>query len=287
MRVLEPKRPVPVKTEPKKPRRFAIVLLAVILAAVLFYFLSGKVSSPDENNSADQQQAVDKSEPDDDKTDSHGDVWRQFSGNEFRLLYDQLLQPDLTKVDLPPSITGNETADTRIRELAEMRGYRLRSSPTVQLSYVDGFPAQKPVAEAWLGLKEAAADAGLQLSLTSAYRSVSEQRQLFVRRLQAEGATTASIAAGESNKEIVEVLKTTAVPGYSKHHTGYTLDWYCAGWEFEDFASSDCHDWLAADNYRIAKEYGFIPSYPDGADLQGPDPEAWEYVWVGTEALRN
>ncbi len=42
---------------------------------------------------------------------------------------------------------------------------------------------------------------------------------------------------------------------------------------------------MAADNYRVAKQFGFIPSYPSGAGAQGPEPEPWEYVYVGVKAI--
>jgi LAS superfamily LD-carboxypeptidase LdcB len=42
---------------------------------------------------------------------------------------------------------------------------------------------------------------------------------------------------------------------------------------------------MSKDNYLQAKKYGWIPSYPEGAQQQGPEPEAWEYVWVGTASL--
>lgn len=286
MRVVEPRRHTDTKARNKKSGKWRAVALAILALAALFYLLPERVLSPEEASDTDvaTSQAQDQL--------SGGDQlpageWRQFSGNEFRIFYDQLLQPGLDKVDLPPSITGNETADTRIRQLAETRGYRLRSSPTNALSYVNGHPVQTPVVESWLTLKRAAASVGLNMTVTSGYRSVESQRQLFVSRVLAEGVSVAEIANGMANEAIIEVLRTTAVPGYSKHHTGYTVDILCAGWQFEKFADSACHDWLSADNYLKAKEHGFIPSYPEGADLQGPDPEAWEYVWVGNELLRN
>jgi len=95
------------------------------------------------------------------------------------------------------------------------------------------------------------------------------------------------VAAGAADDKVNTVLITSSIPGYSKHHTGYTLDLLCGGWEFENFKNSPCQKWIIADNYKVAKENGFIPSYPDGADIQGPDPEAWEYVWVGAERLYN
>jgi LAS superfamily LD-carboxypeptidase LdcB len=51
------------------------------------------------------------------------------------------------------------------------------------------------------------------------------------------------------------------------------------------FEQSVCFGWLSKGNYKNAKSNGWIPSYPDGAKKQGPDPESWEYVWVGKQNL--
>lgn len=212
---------------------------------------------------------------------------RIFADNDFKNFYDQLRLPNLTPVENPPIISGNDVADARIRQIAESRGYRLRSSPSGQLSSADGQPVQTSVVASWNGLKAAAAAQGLQLSIVSAYRSVENQRSLFLSRLSATGATIDQVAAGNADDKVNYVLITSSIPGYSKHHTGYTLDFLCAGWEFENFKNSPCNAWISADNYRVAKENGFIPSYPPAADIQGPDPEAWEYVWVGVEHLYN
>src|SRR5690606_25521512 len=39
-------------------------------------------------------------------------------------------------------------------------------------------------------------------------------------------------------------------------------------------------------NYANAKRFGFIPSYPPDGGKQGPEPEPWEFVWVGVEVIR-
>lgn len=110
------------------------------------------------------------------------------------------------------------------------------------------------------------------------------QRQLFLSRLRASGVSTAQIANGQADSQIVTVLSQAAIPGYSRHHTGYTVDFVCANGT-QTFETTTCFKWLSADNYLNAKKYGWIPSYPDGANQQGPEPEPWEYVWVGVPTL--
>ncbi len=289
MRIIEPKRfqqEVPKKGRSK--RSFIVFVLFVVSMAAGGYILFIRDSQT--SVKVDRQDVIEVSDqteqqitlPQDDIPPSG---LRVFSDNEFKVFYDNLLQPNLERVENPPIISGNDVADARIRKLAEDRGYRLRSSPNVKLVSVEGSLLHESVVDDWTQLKASAANAGLQISIVSGYRSVESQRQLFLQRLNATGATIESVAAGVSDNEVNKVLTTSSIPGYSKHHTGYTIDLLCAGYIFENFKNSPCQSWISADNYKVAKENGFIPSYPPLADAQGPDPEAWEYVWVGKDAL--
>jgi len=287
MRVVEPRRTQKNPTVSKKSRFSAVhkvlALFIIALSAALYLQYAGS----DSNVLVIDEPAVitETIDPVADEQNSQDKVLQVFSGNEFRLLFDNLLQPNLTRVETPPSITGNELADARIRQLADVRGYKLRSDPSVTLHAVDGFLLQEVVHEPWQELKTAARVDGLSMSIVSAYRSVATQRGLFTSRLAAEGVSVAEVAAGNADEQVTNVLITSSIPGFSKHHGGYTLDIKCAGYQFEDFVNSPCNDWLSANNYEKAKTYGFIPSYPPDADLQGPDPEAWEYVYVGRSVL--
>lgn len=287
MRIVEPgKKPTVANRErPKRVKSYKkFVWLAIIfIAAFVGYRVAGANDNSDQIVQIQPQNNVVITNTE--SVDTSTDKFRQFSGNEFRLLYDQLLQPNLDKVDIPPAITGNDVADTRIRQLAESRGYRLRSSPTKSLVMIDGIPLQDSIDTPWKQLKAEALSNGLTISITSGYRSVESQKQLFLSRLAAEGISVAEVVNGTADAQVNTVLITTAVPGYSKHHTGYTMDLLCRGFAFENFKDSTCHTWMSANNYEKVKQYGFIPSYPADSDLQGPDPEAWEYVYVGTEVL--
>lgn len=210
---------------------------------------------------------------------------RVFTDNEFTVFYNNLLQSNIVRVENPPSISGNEIADARIRAIAEERGYRLRGSPELGLGAADGFSVQADLSDAWTELKNEAANQGHAIIIVSGYRTVNDQRELFLQRLGAAGASISAVASGDADDLVNQVLVQSSIPGYSKHHTGYTIDIKCEGFAFEEFDISTCNDWLKNDNYRVAKENGFIPSYPPLADAQGPDPEAWEYVYVGTEQL--
>ncbi len=124
----------------------------------------------------------------------------------------------------------------------------------------------------------------MKLNLVAAYRSNADARNLFLSRLNEYRIDIPQIANGTYDKQINDLLRTTAIPGYSRHHTGYTVDIGCNDQTLAVFKNTPCFEWLSADNYKNAKLYGWIPSYPEGAGQQGPDPEPWEYVWVGTNS---
>jgi D-alanyl-D-alanine carboxypeptidase len=216
---------------------------------------------------------------------------RQFSNEEFRKLYDAFVYPNMQEVTDPPSITGNLVADERIRKLAITRGYKLRSIPVEPIRKVEGIGLgeddllQTKAIDSWLQLQAAAKKAGLPLQISSAYRSVEFQRNLFMTRVTVRNVTVEKIAAGSADAQIIEELRTTAIPGYSRHHTGYTVDFVCNGIGLGGFIDTACYKWLADNNYENAKKAGWIPSYPPNTGIQGPEPEPWEFVWVGTDAV--
>lgn len=292
MRVVEPKYATRKQKIKKTPRRAYILMALLVISLGIFWVhtdkeekIANQVLSGDKQDAKSDTNQTVTSDTDDKVEEKKEPSLRIFSDNEFKVFYDNLLLSGLARVENSPEITGNEIADIRIRKLAEERGYRLRSVPTVDLANLEGQRVQPKVVSSWKSLKAAAAREGLKISIVSGYRSVADQRALFNSRLNAAGANAQTVADGDADAIVNKVLITSSIPGYSKHHTGYTIDLLCSGFGFEDFKNSTCNTWLAKDNYKIAKENGFIPSYPPLADIQGPDPEAWEYVWVGTEFL--
>jgi hypothetical protein len=209
-----------------------------------------------------------------------------FSGEGFVNFYDQVEYEKVVQIGSEPDIRGDNQVDLVIRDIAEGRGYKLRpEAVAAELVAVDGERLQVEARDAWSTMKSAAARDGLDLRLVSGYRSVSDQREIFVNAIS--NLTDQSITSRQADEGLNQVLTTRSIPGYSKHHTGYTMDLSCGNTGLTRFGSTECYDWLSANNYLNAKRFGFIPSYPKGAENQGPDPEAWEYVWVGEEALRR
>ena len=230
-------------------------------------------------------------------------AYKTFSPNGFRRLYESLVFPRTRPISEPPAITGNPEADARIVREAMSRGYRLRAEAEPEALQTYGrFQLQEQALEAFRRLAARAAGEGIRLELASGYRSVDRQRAIFLAALNAEGERRAGRsyrpeelasggakpAYGGAEAAIDAVLRESAPPGFSRHHTGYTMDLNdpSTGRGFTGFAASPAFRWLAAGNYLNAKRFGFIPSYPEGATAQGPDPEPWEYTWVGEEPLR-
>ena len=201
-----------------------------------------------------------------------------FTSLEFKETYDSLSHPNMKPIVKPPAITGRQAVDARIQELAEKRGYQLRHVSSGVLNSVDGIELQELLIEDWQELKQAAVQDGIMIELVSGYRSITEQTELFVQRLSELELSDADIISGAAESALDGLLSLTAPPGYSRHHSGYTIDLRDPGTNI--FDGSPAELWLSADNYRNAKRFGFMPSYPDNLANQGPNPEPWEYVWV-------
>ncbi|MDB5186316.1 MAG: Peptidase and D,D-carboxypeptidase VanY/endolysins domain protein [Candidatus Saccharibacteria bacterium] len=293
MRVLEPhqfnsfKKP---KTRDKRPFvRLATVLVAGGLVFGTLHYLSSRPDSPSAKPAAKHAPVTGVQ-----AQSLNNRPFKKFTGEEFKNLYRTVAYPNVQPIHETdaPSITGNPDADKIIRQIAESRGYHLGSIPVnaivkINEPRLDGDDLLQPLAaSSWKSMKDQAHKDGYPLSIISAYRPPEYQRNLFTSRLYAKGTNPSYIAAGVSNNIIESTLDMTAPPGYSRHHTGYTIDLWC-----EDgsgaFLSSKCYKWISANNYQKAKENGWIPSYPEGTDMQGPEPEPWEYVWVGTDVLRE
>lgn len=229
------------------------------------------------------------------ETDENKGALIDFSPDAFKILFDETVLADTRSIDNRPAIYGDAEADAKIQSLAETRGYLLRSEYTGETSSINGFAVANQLKADWTALEKEAKGAGHDLDVTSGLRDIEDQRDIFKGRLTAACANERGsdcslddIKNGSVDSIIDTVLKTTSIPGYSRHHSGYTIDIQHTGQgALERFARTDGYRWLSEDNFTNAKRFGFIPSYPEGVERQGPDPEPWEYVWVGQDFLRN
>jgi D-alanyl-D-alanine carboxypeptidase len=206
-------------------------------------------------------------------------IYKQFTGSEFKDFYDNFSYSKVDEITEKPTIRGQIDADKKIQELAEKRGYKLRFEAICQCFQIEA-------SQDWAKLKAAASkEADLNLVLVSGFRSIKDQRDIFLNQIT--NWSNQAISEGQADEAINDILVTRSIPGYSKHHTGYTIDLGCNSQDLINFKNTLCYQWLSANNYENAKRFGFIPSYPQGATNQGPDPEQWEFVWVGEENLKN
>ncbi len=196
---------------------------------------------------------------------------RELSAEEMVTGFDDAILFNLAPIGDPPPITGDAELDDRIRAIAVMRGYDRRAEPAGPLVVVDGRFLQEDAAAGWRELRAAAAAAGHSISLTSGYRSAASQASIWNDR-----------STGTSDAAIDTLLQLVAAPGYSKHHTGYAIDLRSGGAVLDAFAGTPAYAWLSADGFANTRAHGWLPSYPDGVENLGPNPEPWEFVWVGT-----
>lgn len=213
--------------------------------------------------------------------------FKTFTAQEFSNLYNGFAYPNTAAIENDFSITDNAQADKVIYDLAESLGYKVRSAPVTD-NFVDvgkNQVLQRQAAESWKDLKKIAEKDGQTISISQGYRSAEDQNRIFISRLG--NISPNKIIDGSAEGKLREILKTTAPAGYSRHHTGYTIDLVCDSDQGVKFENSKCFTWLSEDNYINIKKFGWIPSYPEGIKNQGPEPESWEYVWVGLDAVKE
>ncbi len=223
--------------------------------------------------------------------------YKVFTGKDFEDLYNSVQYPNTftQSSDIFP-MTGDAAADLHIVKLAQGRGYKLRqTADESKLVSIETEKLQPEAKIAYEQLLEAANKDGIKVSLVSGYRAPNLQKELFVSRFNALSIskhgkiyTNAEIVSGTADKILDEVMTATSIPGYSRHHSGYTFDLRDleSDKDFTIFAETKAYAWISANNYYNAKKFGFMPSYPPGLGQEGPNPEPWEYVWVGIDKLK-
>jgi len=118
---------------------------------------------------------------------------------------------------------------------------------------------------AWDAMKMSAADDGIILQVVSAFRSVEYQEGIIRRKL-------------EKGQAIGDILRVSAAPGYSEHHTGRAIDFTTPDFPVleENFEQSEAFRWLT----EHAGEFGFHLSFP----RDNPHDviyEPWHWAWQG------
>lgn len=127
-------------------------------------------------------------------------------------------------------------------------------------------------AGAWHAMRAAAHADGLQLLIVSAFRSVARQALIIRRKL-------------DRGQRLEDILKISAPPGFSEHHTGLAVDIGTPESESltTEFASTEAFTWLG----HRAGEFGFSLSYPEGNPAGFLyEPWHWRFGNLDRTALR-
>lgn len=263
----------------------ALMVLVIACASVWYFFVHK--NNVEDIKTAKQTVETAKKEPE--TVPGADKKLKSFSGEQFKKLYDEFAYPNTQYISEDSVITGNKEVDLYIQKFAESRGYKRRSAPVVDVfrTVAEGIVLQERAYQPWIDLKNAGKAENVAMTLTAGYRSRNDQKTLFLEKLNINPSNYSKISSGIYDRTLTDTLSTTAIPGYSRHHNGYTIDIGCLNQPSGAFEFSVCFDWLSMDNYKNTKTYGWIPSYPEEASRQGPEPETWEYVWVGTDAVRE
>ena len=154
------------------------------------------------------------------------------------------------------------------RDYGRSRGLRIQREPLHLVSIghdVHGRVQwlQPRAARALARMREGAARDGVALQIVSAFRSIEYQLGIVERKL-ARGLT------------MDEILRVSAAPGYSEHHTGRCVDFTAPGFTplEEEFERSPAFAWLR----HHAADYRFALSYPR-CNRHSIAYEPWHWCW--------
>jgi D-alanyl-D-alanine carboxypeptidase len=126
-----------------------------------------------------------------------------------------------------------------------------------------GLLLRRAAADALEEMAAAAAAEGITLTVSSAYRSFTYQKEVYARNVRQMGQEAAD--------------RESARPGYSQHQTGLAADF---GSIDDSFAQTDAGRWILVN----AGRFGWSLSFPQGYEEHtGYRWESWHYRYVGRE----
>lgn len=118
-------------------------------------------------------------------------------------------------------------------------------------------------ARAWARMRDAAARDDVTLQVVSAFRGVEYQLGIIKRKI-------------ERGLSMDAILRVSAAPGFSEHHSGRAFDLTTPGFAAleEEFEKSAAFKWLR----KNAAKFGFRMSYPK-RNPHGIAYEPWHWCW--------
>jgi LAS superfamily LD-carboxypeptidase LdcB len=146
----------------------------------------------------------------------------------------------------------------------------------------EGINLRAQAHDAFVEMKKAAYQDGIDIKVVSSYRDYERQRTIFERKY-----VTYTEEGMEPLQAIDEIVKYSTIPGTSRHHWGTDADLvdaskraegdllvpdkFGAGGPFEDFKN-----WMDAHS----EEYGFYLVYTDNPKRRGFKYEPWHYSYA-------
>lgn len=126
-------------------------------------------------------------------------------------------------------------------------------------------------ARAWQAMKADARRHDVELLPVSGFRSIRYQAELIRKKLA-------------SSQPMERILRSSAAPGYSEHHSGNALDVTAPGVTplSQDFSASRAYEWLKSQG----RLYGFIESLPNH-NRHHLEWEPWHWCFRGKSAPRR
>ena len=169
-----------------------------------------------------------------------------------------------------PEITGDSSADERIREIALQRGYELWPLYSGELEEIEGVLASEELVDDWRDLAVHANEVGEALVLERGFVSFEEAQEEFVDRLHERAHneigreySVEQIGGGTADAVINAVLREYPIPGFTPYHSGYVLR---VSLEHQDFLAANAHKF----NFELSK------------DVHKPD--SLLLVWMGEKS---
>jgi D-alanyl-D-alanine carboxypeptidase len=181
--------------------------------------------------------------------------------------------PSCRVADVPTARRGYEHWASSLLDTEYMLGSTYAPSDLVSTSTLGlngGHAVRRHVAADLAAMAAAARAAGRPIQVVSAHRSYAAQATIFNDNVARYGYDYA--------------VRRSARPGHSEHQLGTTLDVTHAGgaipWSYADWATHPTGAWMRDNAWR----YGFLMSYPKGAETRVCyDYEPWHYRYVGRQ----
>jgi LAS superfamily LD-carboxypeptidase LdcB len=224
--------------------------------------------------------------------------YKILEGNQWKEVYEKAKQsyPNTKSEYGGLNYFGDPTVNQVVIDISLQRGFTKRNivDDESKLVNVEGYLVQKPMADALIQMFADMRANGHNIVFLSGYRGIPDQSSVFGTEFYNQSlyyfgreVSNQEILDRKADQVINKTLNLAALPGYSRHHQGYAVDLTEAGTYYRDFARTGSYEWMSKNNFENTKKYGIIPSYPKGVELQGPEPESWEFVYVGKEFLSN